>query len=647
VFTKLKTAAALALAACLLATGLTVYRRDAAHTGQVAPPSQARFRPALRGIDSPVEVRGRVVGPKDQPLAGARLYVGYAVRRHDPEAHVRPTGYPVRATSGADGRFQFTFARSELDARSLDDSRPAVVAVAEGYGPDWVEVGDGPDGTELDLKLVDDFPVNGRLLDQDRRPVAGAKVALCGLISDSRGGVARFLRRDVNAWPPPGSWSGGVPERPPVLTDSDGRFHLAGVGRGRVVVLELQGPGIQPAVLEAATRPPGATPYWGKTRAATFDYVTSPARPVRGAVHDQATGRPLAGASVRVDRSGVVTLTDENGRFDLPGGQNPLGCLVTAGPPTGLPYFTAAACIQHRPGLAPPAVNLDLTRGLPLTGRVTDLATGKPPPAATVEYYPLSSNPLSVAPANRAGPASSTRVQSDGSYRLAVLTGPGLVCVAASPQDSYAGVAVEEKGVGSSAAVLCIERYNALFPISPGEGVGSLTHDFVLRPGRTLQGSVIGLDGHPLAGTKVDGLTATPNTEVLDGSSFTVEGLSPGHARDLFFHHRGKGLGKVVVVRGEDLGPLTVQLEACGVARGRVVDKDGRPVTGLKACFVRGAGIDVMADTDRDGRFRAALVPGQKYSLMLTTQRRLSKNVDEIDVTSGETKDLGDLSLAD
>jgi RNA polymerase sigma factor (sigma-70 family) len=149
---KLKIAATLLLATCLLAAGFVLQRpapevpssplASADRMDRDAPATLGNDRPrASRDqADVPIDVRGRVLDPAGQPFAGAKLYMGYSIRRYAPpaapEAPFRPTPYALRATSEADGQFHFAFARSELDARWLDERRPAVVAIADGYGPD-------------------------------------------------------------------------------------------------------------------------------------------------------------------------------------------------------------------------------------------------------------------------------------------------------------------------------------------------------------------------------------------------------------------------------------------------------------------------------------------------------------------------------
>jgi hypothetical protein len=200
---------------------------------------------------------------------------------------------------------------------------------------------------------------------------------------------------------------------------------------------------------------------------------------------------------------------------------------------------------------------------------------------------------------------------------------------------------------GGGPELLAVKKYNALSPINPYERAASLALDLILQPARTLHGTVVGPDGKPLTGVEVAGLTAMPDDELLDGASFTVTGLNQRGDRHLSFHHAGRGLGKALTVRGDETGSLTVQLEPCGSVLGRLVDRGGNPVPGVTVRLGGGNGTGVTAETDRDGRFRGTLLPGQKYSLWLSSSRRLLRGVGQVEVESGRSKDLGDLPLAD
>jgi RNA polymerase sigma factor (sigma-70 family) len=677
---KLK-AAALLLVTGLLATALVISwavarprstppRADAGARATPAAPGEHRPAAVRGDLDAPVEVRGRVLDPQGHALAGARLYVGYSVRRLVPDRQVRQPAYPLRATSGPDGRFQFVFARSELEATWLDDSRPAVVALAGGYGPAWADIPEAAGHAELSLQLVEDLPVNGRLLNPQRRPAAGAKVFVLNVSSDSAEGVTRFLRGDLQAWSPR-RWRGPFPEQPAsVTTDADGRFRLTGLGRDRVVSLACVGPGLQDTFLTAVTRPPTETPGLRRVHRATFELVSAPEQPIRGTVRDQATGRPVAGVRVFALLDSPPTFTDANGRFAIHGcPKMPQGYAVMAQPRAGQPYFGAKVSVPDRPGLKPLTVDLDLVGGIPVSGRVTDQATGKPPRAAVVEYYPLFPNPHSsrVTSCFALAP-SSVVIRPDGSYRLVVLPGPGVVCVAASPRDSYAVACVDERELADlfhdgrhhggnqglptalgaeRARILGINAYHALALIHPNENENMPALNLLVKPARTVHGTLVGPDGAPVRGVAVVGLTALSDEEVLEGASFTIRGLNPQRPRDLFFHHPGKELGRVVTVRGDEAEPLTVRLAPCGLVVGRLVDARGKPVPGVTVRLSGARGAEVTADTDADGRFRAALLSGAQYTLGVYSRRALLRHVDVIEVESGRSKDLGDLPLGD
>jgi hypothetical protein len=419
----------------------------------------------------------------------------------------------------------------------------------------------------------------------------------------------------------------------------------------------------------AVNRPTEAAAPGG--RDTSLEYVTAAGRPIRGVVRDRLTGQPVAGVKISLQAtgpqpSGPTTRTDRDGRYELLGPVVPFLATVVAQPQCGQPWL---AEVQHAkwPAEGPLTVDFELLGGLPLWGRVTDQATGKPPRRAVVEYYPLPTNVYNAALHGRSPmvPVSSSSLDPDGSWSLAVLPGPGIVLVAASPRDSYASAWLDGKElaglsqgvpVGRSSAWAhiadrtarssprVVDRYNALALINPDGRAAPAKLDFVLHRARPLRGTVFGPAGEPLAGVKVCGLTSMPDAEVLPSASFTVEGLNPRVPRQLSFYHGEKRLGRTLTLRGEPPEALTVRLEPCGEAIGRVVDRAGEPVAKMTVAFSRpGNGMDVLAKTDPQGRFRAVLVPGLEYRF----PRRLTRDFEELEVGTGQVRNLGDLRLTD
>ena len=93
-------------------------------------------------------------------------------------------------------------------------------------------------------------------------------------------------------------------ERRPVKTDADGRFHLTGVGRDRVVKLRLGGSGIESSLKRVTSlagpddkpvRLPGGSGE-PKHEARRYAIVVRWGQAIEGTVRDRNTGRPIAGA---------------------------------------------------------------------------------------------------------------------------------------------------------------------------------------------------------------------------------------------------------------------------------------------------------------------------------------------------------------
>ncbi len=394
---KLSLAAALIAAA---AAGIVAAHNDA--EPQSLPSSQNA--PVLKSAtvpdpDDPKQAGhfvGQVTGPDGQPFTGAQIFIA----PRDPRFPAQDAGLAqplaIRATSGAGGRFEF-------DARDMTyteiDGLPArrkglLFAKAEGYAPDWIFTwgrngayalpGDPIKGADLTLRLVrDDASIHGRFLDHEERPVAGARVRLVELTVLWNHDLDAHLeksRRSKHGWP---SFGDLQSLRPPyvlpgisgeTLTDEDGRFRMAGLGRDRLAVLEVKAPRVVTTSLTVMTRDApdvviDGDPAGKRTMTilgAGFTLQLRPGRTVRSIVRDRDTHEPISGMWVgpdaqrmKYEKGGYPTVSDANGRFTIygidPEVKRPEIFAVSQ---PGQPYMTATSTVD-----GPPLI--DCTRGIP------------------------------------------------------------------------------------------------------------------------------------------------------------------------------------------------------------------------------------------------------------------------------------------
>ncbi len=689
---KCKSAVLLLLCTALAAAGLGLAARHGARaeppppappaTGEVASNAAEKGKPKPTVAESEtkakeiVKVRGRVLDSEGKPFAGARLYLA-------PFSN-EAMKLRARATSGADGRFEFTFAKTELDRTYTDNPRGQVLAAARGYGFD-VAVVDPSSPRELTLRLVKDQPVSGRILDQEGRAVAGATVRVAEVRvfkgESLKEELADLLKGGFGTerdWEK--GWYGPIPGQPAsVTTGADGRFRLEGLGRERMAYLIVEGPGIQYKRIQVMTRAskPIVSPNIDiypdlRVYGATFDHFTEPARPIRGVVRDKKTGKPVAGVLVSSVYTTHRTKSDKDGRYELLGYPKSKKYHLSAVAPAGQPYFTASPTLADAPGLASLVADIEMVRGIPLSGRVTDKETGKPIKGVHVEYYPLYPNPNAFD-----GPRDSAAYTGcDGSFAVVVAPGPGLLAMRAEyvPEARYMSALLTPKEMkafyktwaapdGNTEDFLQVsagghwvqgldqKNYHALVMIEPVAKTEKLTRDVALLPAHTLKGTVTGPDGKPVNGVMVFGLTFHHfSKKTLKSADFTVGGINPRRSRQLLFLHKEKGLGYYQEISGDAKGPLANNLPPLGSASGRVVDKDGQLVAGMILHVNRfgliGPG-GVQVTTDKDGRFRAdGLVPGQKYNLSPASRTmHVARGGPVIVVESGKDKKLGDVTV--
>ena len=306
-----------------------------------------------------------------------------------------------------------------------------------------------------------DVPITGRIVDLEGRPVAGVSVKVDGVKAPKTGDLTSWIEGVKKGEPP---WIAyhhvdadvKIPDslRRDATTDSDGRFRFDGLGRERVVDLTIKGDTVAYTSIDVVTRTtepfpargfpdthgPGAQTVYG----ADFTYTANPGRPVEGVVLDAKTKQPMAGVSVQswrfagsdfVDTRQLKTVSDENGRFRIVGMPKGKGNVVIAIPSDNQPYFMREASVDDPPGIGPVPVEIELHRGVMITGRITDKSTGKPVAGARLHYLPFLENTFvqALPEFDKHGNVNGfqTRYTSgaDGTYKLVGMPGRAIVGV--------------------------------------------------------------------------------------------------------------------------------------------------------------------------------------------------------------------------
>jgi RNA polymerase sigma factor (sigma-70 family) len=644
--------------------------------------------------DETFTYKGRVLGTDGKPIDGAKLYL-----IEPGETGKAPS---VRATTGKDGRFEFTAARKELLPAAAPPEIDAfaflqVVAVAEGHAPDWTILGKRP-SNELTFRLPrNDVTIEGRILDLQGKAVAGARIKVLRVETTPEDDLAPFLEAWRTALHEHMAIRGlkkvlydpslaGLPKS--VTTDADGRFRLAGAGKERLLTLLVEAPQIEHATLHVLPRPAAevkallrpvsesmmqrGNPPPPLLYGARFEHVAVAARLITGTVRDRETGKPMSG--VRISGSPtqgslethVETYTDKAGRYELRGLPKASSYRLSAWPGDFSKYIPGAREVAGGEGVAAATADFDLVRGIEVQGRVTDKVTGKPVRAG-VRYVPLAGNKHPGAAYYRMN-AKNCEGPRIGTFREMVPPGPGVFLVTVRGPGGESGYtqarldpADRDKAGLDSFLLHGVNAYRLVDVPADGKAP---SYEVQVDPGLSVTGKVVGPDGKPLPGAMMLGRTtgwSTPTS--LEDAAFTVVALDRDESRELVFVHLERKLAGTLVVRGDEKKDVTVQLEPWGTVTGRVLNEDGKPMAKVRIhlgytrspFFIPStwwAPHAAFLQTDRDGHFRAeGLVPGLKALLSASTDRQmflpLAGTPDGqrvLSVKAGEVQDLGDLT---
>lgn len=595
-------------------------------------------------LETGAVIEGLVTDPDGTPLAGAQVRARCCDRRSqffDPE--------PEPVLTGPDGSFRI----ADLEGGrsfSLRISRPGYVsASAPGV--------EAPTAEPLRIELRPARSLSLRVLDPERRPVAGARVSQIEVRETGAGKASSS------------SWSAvGLGE-----TDKEGRAVLSELEPGELRLL-VRAQGYRPAEL------PGVR-ILEEEEPEPLEILLEPGALLEGRVLD-GRGEPMARVQMRVlppdpgsrPRPMISALTEEDGRYRFDGlgpGEHQVEAEHWPSQRHARGEIVLGESGTYR-------LDLRLPAGVAVAGSVLD-ENGVPLPGAWVTLTRDDSSEPDLPASSVAGGAFRFEAVPDGLYRLRagsrdyrLATEPDLVSVAGREIEGLVvrlerGAAITGRILGiaredldhlslaarsehgeASGSGLSAEGVYRLSPLTPGpwQVTASLPSglsatgtvrvdageeavlDLEMPRGIDLSGRVL-VDGQPLSGAQVSSfrpigssrkLSRGPGTTTRYDGSFALRGLRPGRL-DLGVFARG-----IFHTQGLDLAAdreITIEILTGGLS-GYILSSTGEPVAGATV-VLRGedarSGIwsdAVQASTDETGAFDIPRLAADSYRITVT-----------------------------
>jgi RNA polymerase sigma factor (sigma-70 family) len=683
---KLMAITVLVLATAAGSLGRALAMKQEPKDAQAAIPQPVVSKPANQEpqpASGRMFIVGRVLDAEGKPVADASV-MAYAAgplpgRREGMQPE--PIGHGQSDRSGS--------FRLEAPRTSAKNDRFGAVATAPGFGAGWVELNPEAESPSGDISLRPEQLIEIRLFDVKGRPAQGMTVSVSSIfhVLKPRGDRTQkwaegpfFGWTDTNDFP---AWP------KPIAAAADGQFILRGVGRGLRVSLTVRSERYALQQVEFDTdQAPGP-----KRVTAALE----PAQIITGRVTYADTSKPAirASISVRADRQGLGRFTntsigtDAEGRFRVnPPPGDRFVVYVTA--PRGEPYLGVLKSFDWPKGAVEHSVDLALSRGALIRGKVTEQDSGKSIAGAMVHWQDHRTPGV---PSETTNTSWTPQTAADGSYELVAVPGPGHLAIKA-PGDDYVLVDIRERQFfyGQTGG----RRFysNAFIACEPKQGGPDLEVNVELRRGTTVSGKVISPDGQPVhdtwmfsrvlvrQGRSVRMPWSGDDHSVSRDGRFEIHGIDPRAEIPVFFLHPQRKLGATAYFSGKSAssGAVTVRLEPCGVVHARLVDPGGKPVAGFTAprlivmivtpgaSFVpKGAKeFPLQADqavpeqidpinhegpptSDAEGRVTfTALIPDATYRIIDRTPFQSPQGPQvrkEFSVKPGETLELGDILI--
>ncbi len=627
-------------------------------------------------------VVGRVLDPHGKTVPGASVMVYGSLKQ--------PDGRPGENAPAAIGQAACDeMGRYRLDAPRLSSATHFMVgaaAIAPGYGTGWVNLDVDADQPVADITLRPEQVIQGRLFDVQGRPARGVKVSVEGMGHPQRGptNLPEFIEG-------PHFWAGNRANNPAGLARSGDHRRRGPFHGPRHWPRDSRPPhGRRPAVRPAEDR--GRHRSHGRDEASHRGHGAGQGHHRTCHVRRHRQACPACRIEITAYRGGPGYSnhfeTDAEGRFRT----NPISTdryALFVHAPEGQPYLSNSTGIfTWNKGSLEHRLDLVLRRGEVIRGKVVEEGSDRPVAGAAIRYVGLPAGN------GASGPRSdTTRTGPDGSYQLPVLPSRGTLVVL-GPSDDYVLQQMGQRMVRQGLPGGPRWYAHAFIPCELKPGADPQEINVVLRRGMTIKARVTGPDGRPVREAQVlSRLLPQPQSmpwrlywgeyhgDVRDGHC-ELHGLAPDAEVPVYFFEPKSKLGATArfSVKAAAGSPITVRLEPCGTAIGRLVDPTGKPLVGRRDPYLismvvtpgpdrfNRAAADqgqLSADEDylsridpadyadlvSDGKGRItfpALIPGATYRVFDRTPRDLGgdpKIRQEFTARSGETIDFGDILI--
>jgi RNA polymerase sigma factor (sigma-70 family) len=691
---KLKLVALTVLCLGAVATGagyLTSSRAMNDDPGKV--PADEQSRPAV-GTDRPAPipnqgrmfVTGVVLDPAGKPVAG--VPVDIIGRPRAPwvatQEYVNPRILLGRGDTDAEGHFRLDAMRTSADGFF----EVYALAAAPGFGLGWVLLNADAKQPAAEIRLRPEQVIRGKLFDVRGQPAAGVELEVWSVgrpnVPQAKGGydgvnmAGTPLPEGLRVWPRPG------------VTDDQGRFMLAGIGRDVTVNFHVRDRRFASWFHVRTDDPDGPK---------TVTEALRPAIIIEGRVLAADTGQPVPQALVEVG-PGLLRMpdgsirgggpearirADDQGRYSA-NVQLFTNYLMRAYPPEGQPYLAAKVEFESTKGAVRKEIDVKVPRGVVIRGKVVERGSDRALAEASVQCIPMGNGGNG---AMASGSDTTVVSKKDGSYQITVHAGKGHLFVF-GPTSDYVYQAIGAHTIFNGQPGGARHYAHDIIPYDVKAGDQPNEISAALRPGKTIKGRVVGPDNQTIEHAIMIATLQIERFHLIwrgdltlharDGL-FELHGVDPEKPTRVFFLDAEHQWGATVEVSAKQAGEeVLVRLRPCGQAKARVVGPGGKPVAKVfpsfeilgtagphewdrrkqsQAMLTADAAYMPNVDrihywkaplTDADGRVTLpALIPGALYRISdHSTVNDRDKGVQvrkDFSVKPGETIDLGDILI--